>query len=67
MIQPIEEVDKEFSELLIWVINNPMAVIQNGKIYHNTDSGLEIINYEIMPGRNDSCICGSGKKFKKML
>ena len=47
---PIEESDPEFANLLKW--------------YY--ESGLKCDFKKIeLPGRNEECFCGSGKKFKK--
>ncbi len=52
---PIEETDPELASLLEWFVQQPKGF--RAKI--NT----EIVEKTI--GRNDPCVCGSGKKYKK--
>lgn len=73
MVKPIEEVDPEFASLLLGVINHnkssvyPKIAIERNKIYHNFGNmWCEVeATKDAIPGRNDPCFCGSGKKFKK--
>jgi len=65
---PLEQDDPELGELLKGVIDtnkqygarNRLIIVQNDKVYHK--GSLVTIP---MPNRNDPCICGSGKKYKK--
>ena len=68
-IKLVEEADPEFAALILKVINRELPVkIKGNMIYRPTDNSpmqtmrMEALN---MPGRNDPCICGSGKKYKK--
>jgi preprotein translocase subunit SecA len=61
-ILPIEQSDPELSDLLLWYYNSG---IRNKNI--NLDSipiNVPIIKEKEI-GRNDLCVCGSGKKYKK--
>jgi uncharacterized protein YchJ len=72
MVQAIEEVDPEFAELILGVLEHnksayPKVAVENNKVYHvfgGTWCEAEATKDPI-PGRNDPCLCGSGKKFKK--
>ena len=77
---PIEQSDPEFAELLHAVCHNHVpAAVFNRRVFHVTQSykrrwprmlrppySFEIVREIILDvGRNDPCICGSGRKFKK--
>lgn len=55
MVEPIEKTDPEFAQLL--------------KNYLNSSKSLPILQTKKQClkkiGRNDPCICGSGKKYKR--
>lgn len=63
--RPVEEIDPEFADLIAKVVRKEIpAIIVGCKVF---DTSVEpprevILN---LPGRNDPCICGSGKKYKK--
>lgn len=72
MVRPVEETDPEFAGLLLDVVQHnvsayPKIAIQNGKVYRNFGSTWceAEETRDPVPGRNDPCFCGSGKKFKK--
>ncbi len=55
MIEPIEKTDPEYARLIRDYVNNPnRQKLKNRKDYLKNKIG-----------RNDPCICGSGKKYKK--
>jgi uncharacterized protein YecA (UPF0149 family) len=68
-IRPIEEVDPVFASLLKNVVE------KNSKQRYVKVCGLDVFLWQgywkeifgdvVLPGRNDPCSCGSGKKFKK--
>lgn len=74
-VLPVEQVDKEFSDLIKRVMlpsynrNSIPAVIHGGHVYRRIPSGnigAEVFTDEEKElGRNSPCICGSGKKYKK--
>ncbi|MFW6219994.1 MAG: SEC-C metal-binding domain-containing protein [bacterium] len=64
MIKPIELVDKEFADQIKNVVNNKNIVIMNTRVFKKIGPNLQEILLE-KPNRNDPCICGSDKKFKK--
>jgi len=61
-VEPIETSDPELARLLNWWCNT-------GYKKHKTriDDTPELIpsRASVIPGRNDPCMCGSGKKYKK--
>ena len=60
---PIETTDPDFAELLLWVTKQDKKVIvENDEVYQHNGIRYEQVR---LPDRNDPCICGSGKKFKK--
>jgi uncharacterized protein YchJ len=57
-INILENTNKELSELLKWFVNIPVPQRKLlGKVIYYMQADL--------PGRNDICFCGSGKKYKK--
>jgi uncharacterized protein YchJ len=71
-VKTIEETDPEFAELIKYAVNinsaSPRSIIINGEnqVFKRTLSGYyNEIPGNPLPRRNDPCICGSGKKFKK--
>lgn len=76
MIEPLEKIDPYLAEQFIKIANNELAItIENGRVfevYHwykncRKITSFKTIKKEIVLNikRNDSCICGSGKKYKK--
>jgi len=64
-VKPLEEVDPELAKMFQDIANKRMnAVVRDGKVYEKLVYGLKEIRIDL-PGRNDPCVCGSGKKFKK--
>jgi uncharacterized protein YecA (UPF0149 family) len=72
-VQSIDEIDEEFANLIKMVVDRnvsgtyPKIIISppNMVLLNNGKMLSEISGEGIMPGRNDPCFCGSGKKFKK--
>ena len=64
-IKPLEEVDPELGKYLQDIANGKMnAIVSGSKVYEKIPGGgFKEIKLDI--GRNDKCLCGSGKKFKK--
>jgi len=65
-IKPLEEVDPELGKLFQDIVNKRLnAVVDGTRVFKKTiNNGFEEIHADL-PGRNDPCICGSTKKFKK--
>jgi len=76
---PLEKADPEFAQLIQGVLRTNQKVgrrvieIYDGHVFVDYSSPsnpfvprVEIYeDKETVPGRNDPCFCGSGKKFKK--
>jgi len=64
-VQLLEVVDPELAGYIQQIAQGKLkAVVQDTEVYAKTPfQGLIRINLDV--GRNDPCICGSGKKFKK--
>ena len=61
---PLEDIDPELGKLLQDIANKRLdAAIINGKVFKKNNHQLIEIVLDLQ--RNDPCICGSGKKFKK--
>ena len=53
-------------EILVKIYNNtPMWILKGLTILELNERRKTIVKKEKEPGRNDPCICGSGKKYKK--
>ena len=53
-------------EILVKIYNNtPMWILKGLTILELNERRKTIVKKEKEPGRNDTCICGSGKKYKK--
>jgi len=67
--QPVEEIDSEFATLIKSVVDKrysyPKIVIKDTQVFKDFGNIRTEIAGDPTPGRNDPCICGSGKKFKK--
>ena len=70
--EPLEKTDPELAEALRLIANKEIPYcVSNDRVYHairygsKTALGAQVVRSEIKIGRNDSCICGSGKKYKK--
>jgi len=71
-IRPIEEVDPVFAALLKSIVEINLkrryVKVKGFDVYFwNGHMGYweEVFGDVVLPGRNDICPCGSGKKFKK--
>lgn len=68
-ILPLEEVDPELANYFMQISQKKLnAVVHNTRVFEKTQSGRlkEVVDSNIITiGRNDPCLCGSGKKFKK--
>ena len=64
-ITPLEEINPELANFFIDIANKRLsAVVDSERVFLKVKDKLFEIEADI-PGRNDLCICGSGKKFKK--
>ncbi len=59
MPEPIEKTDPEFAKLLKWYCNMP----DRPRIYSTNE--YNFIKKSVKVGRNNPCMCGSGKKYKR--
>ncbi|MDO8640876.1 MAG: SEC-C metal-binding domain-containing protein [Nitrosarchaeum sp.] len=65
-IKPLEEVDPELAEYFRLIANGKMrARIDGTRVFQDMGGWEQEIIVSENIGRNDPCICGSGKKFKK--
>ena len=64
-VRPLEETDPELAAELIEIANGRHPTIQ--RLYVGDDVYIvpKPMKAQAKVGRNDPCICGSGKKFKK--
>lgn len=67
---PLEESDPGLAEHFRLIANRQHTsvktlVVENNATMIITHDGRRIIKHRQMPGRNDPCHCGSGRKFKK--
>ncbi len=68
MIEPLEKQDPELADLFQKVCNGELeAKVLNDQVFRTKDNRVisEVVIKEEIPGRNDKCSCGSGKKYKK--
>jgi uncharacterized protein YchJ len=72
MVRPVEETDPEFASLVAWCVGwrdlFPRIEIAQGSVrrVYGSWQSEEITETDFkIPGRNEPCFCGSGKKFKK--
>lgn len=62
---PIEEIDKEFAEQILDVVHKRTpAIVSNTRVFETINGKLKEVFLDKI-GRNDPCMCGSNKKFKK--
>ena len=67
---PLEQSDPELAEHLRLIANQQHPAVKtlvferNARMYIGHD-GSRVVKRTPLPGRNDPCCCGSGKKFKK--
>lgn len=64
-VRPLEETDPELAGLLMKVCHGEIpAIVKDRTVYEKMGGGpLREVVLDI--GRNDPCLCGSGKKYKK--
>jgi len=67
---PLEQTDPELAEHIRLIANrqHPVVktlVVEDRAMLFVKHDGSRVIKRRQMPGRNDPCRCGSGKKFKK--
>ena len=67
---PLEQTDPELAEHLRLIANRQHPVVktlavEDRAVLFVKHDGSRVIKRRRMPGRNDPCHCGSGKKFKK--
>ena len=63
---PIEQVDPEFAELIRLAVTRQIKVeVFDNRVFDMSDPKNPVEVPGNMPGRNDPCPCGSGKKFKR--